>query len=243
MKDFLFLLAGLILIVFISGCQTSKKNTSNDTPQTIIIDTVGNQVISITKGPTYNHPSFVIWLEDLKGDYISTIYITKSFASGKYAHQMVNDSLWLNREGPSYQPAALPYWTHKKGLINGNELVPTIEEPFVDAYTGATPTTNFNIRSNSYSKLKDYTILLETNQLGDWNEYWTNSKYPMSNAYKNSAQPSLVYAVTINNNNLEFYLNPIGHGDPIGISGKLFTNISTLSTAKDIFKDIKVTIK
>jgi len=243
MKYITILIGSFIIILATAGCNSSEKVTRNLNNQSIIIDDNWDQDISIRKGSNFDHPTFVIWIEDLEGNYISTIFITKSYASGSYQHELVNDSLWLNREGPSYQPASLPYWTHKKGLINGLEMVPTIENPYVDAYSGATPKINFNILNSSYSEAKAYRIMLEINQLGDWNDYWTNTKYPKNNAYKNSAQPSLIYSVVIDDNSSEFYLNPIGHGDPIGVSGKLYTKISTLTTAKNILEEIRVSIK
>jgi hypothetical protein len=243
MKYFSVLASSIIIILTLVGCNSSDKITNSYNKQSIIIDENGDQNISITRGSSFDHPTFVIWIEDLAGNYIYTVYITKSYASGSYQYELVNDSIWLNSEGPSYQLAALPYWNQKKGLINGVEIVPTIENPYIDAYTGATPKTNFSILNNSYSEASEYRVLLEINQLGDWNYYWTNTKYPESNAYKNSAQPSLIYSVVIDQNSSEFYLNPIGHGDPLGFSGKLNTNLSTLTTAKEIIKEIRVTIK
>ncbi len=178
----------------------------------------------------------------MNGKYIRTLFITKSYASGIFGHQIVGDSIWMSKAGKSIQPAALPYWTYKKGLINGKILVPTPENQFVDAVTGATPESDFEFKS--MISLKDSTtrILLEVNQTWDWNRFWTNNKFPDSPAYKHSSQPSLIYAVTVNISDKTFYLNPIGHGCPKGESGKLFTDISTLTTAKEIFKEIKIMI-
>jgi len=241
MKSFATFFSIIILVTFLTACfSTGRVKAKNEESTVITIADNSNQTICVTKGSSFDHPTFVIWKEDNEGNYISTIYITKAYSSGKYSHEMVNDSLWLNREGPSYQPASLPYWTYKKGLINNTDLVPSIENPLVDAYTGATPTTNFIIKSkNDYSN-KEYRILFEVNQFGDWNSFWTNDKYPQSNAYKHSAQPSLIYSVTIDNSKSEYLLEPIGHGDPIGLGGNLFADISTLTTAKQILKEIKV---
>lgn len=96
--------------------------------------------------------------------------------------------------------------------------------------------------SNAVFDFAKYKVLLEVNQPWDWNRYWTNNKFPDSRAYSHSAQPSAVYAVTINATDSEFYLNPIGNGNPAGETGKLYTNLSTLSTALDIFSSIKITI-
>lgn len=166
---------------------------------------------------------------------------TKSYATGIFGHELANDYIWKPTSGPSYQPAALPYWTHKKGLINDESLIPTPQNPFVDAYTGATPTNNFVLKTELNRKEK-FRILVEVNQTWDFNEFWTNNKYPECQAYKYSAQPSIIYAVTITENDSIFFLNPIGHGDPKGQNSKLYTDLSTLMTAKEIFKEIKVII-
>ena len=197
--------------------------------------------ISFIKGGHYNHPTFALWMEDLNGEYLKTLYLTKSYASGIFGHELVGDSVWKNTSGPSFQPAALPYWTNKKGLIDGEYLIPTPEHPYLDAYTGATPLTNFQLKTASQT-ISGYKLMLEVNQTWDWNKYWTNNKYPESKAYSHSSQPSIIYAVEINDDQKIYFMNPIGHGNPKGENGKLYTDISTLSTAKEIFKTIKIEI-
>jgi hypothetical protein len=237
-------------IVFISvlglnSCKPSEKTSTNVlvVKDSKLSDSKDQLIISLFKGESFNHPTYVIWAEDLEGNYLKTIFITKSYASGIFGHEMVGDSIWLNKAGASYQPAALPYWTHKKGLIDNKYLVPTPEHPYVDAYTGATPNENFQFETAANGKKSSYRLLLEVNQTWDWNPYWTNNKYPDNPAYKHSAQPSVIYAVTFNQEDTVFYLNPIGHGDPKGENGKLFTNLQTITTAKEIFKSVKAEIK
>ena len=245
MKYYTTFFIAVISVFALNNCKTNENtgesivvaqdpNLSGTSPQI---------VISLNKGKSFNHPTFVIWEEDMDRNYMRTLYITKSYASGIFGHEMVGDSIWLNKAGSSYQPAALPYWTHRKGLIEDKYTIPTPEHPFVDAYTGATPDDNFQFEINVNSKENQYRIVLEVNQTWDWNTYWTNNKYPNSPSYKHSAQPSVIYAVVINKEDSTFYLNPIGHGDPKGESGKLFTNLNTLTTAKEIFNSVKVEIK
>ncbi len=244
MKNILSPFSVLLTMVLIASCSSTERTTAEKSDNMVVkISENPNQSIYVIKGSAYDHPTLVVWVEDMEGNYISTIYITKSFASGKYTYEMIGDSTWANREGPSYQPAALPYWTYKKGLINGKELVPTPEHPFIDAYTGATPKNSFVLENRTTIDLSKYRMLLEINQLGDWNNYWTNDSYPESAAYKRSAQPSLIYSVDIDQSSQEYYLNPMGHGDPRGVSGKLYTNISTITTAKNILQEIKVSFK
>ncbi len=242
MKFYIYFIILLTFSLAIVQCKTTHIET--ETKLSIIVDSDGDgpeMTISIINGTGYNKPTYVLWLEDLKGNYIKTLFITKSYASGIFGYEMQGDSLWIKNPGPSYQPAALPYWTHKKGNING-ALIPSPENPFVDAYTGATPEQNFEIKTKSLHSNNKYRLLLEVNQAWDWNSFWTNNKFPQSKAYQHSAQPSIIYAVEINPDSNHFFLNFIGHGDAKGESGKLFTNLTTLTTAKEIFNSIEVKI-
>lgn len=243
MKKFIYI--SIIAILLFYGCNTNKnqieyiKQTDSVSFSTL---NDGQKIkLELIKGKGFNHPTFVIWQEDLQGNFIKTLFITEAYANGVFDHQMVGDSMWLNKPGPSYQPAALPYWTFRKGKINNNNYVPTKDEPYVDGYTGATPIGNFEFNTKTDNSNSKYRILLEVNQTWDWNKYWTNNKYPNNDAYKHSAQPSIIYAVTLNETDSVYFLNPIGHGDPTGETGKLYTNLSTFTTAKEIFESIKIT--
>ncbi|NPD45322.1 MULTISPECIES: hypothetical protein [unclassified Lentimicrobium] len=242
MKFYLYFISLLAISLLLIQCKTTKIET--ESKMTILIDSEDNgpeMTINFINGIGYNRPTYVLWMEDLEGHYIKTLFITKSYASGIFGYEMQGDSIWIKKSGPSYQPAALPYWSHKKGETNG-QLIPSPEQPFVDAYTGATPEQNFEIKTSSMNLDKKYRIFLEVNQSWDWNSFWTNNKYPENKAYQHSAQPSIVYAVEINSASESFFLNPIGHGDAKGESGKLFTNLNTLTSALKIFNSIEVRI-
>lgn len=239
--NFLFTLVILTFFV-LSGCKTTKEYADSSLSFSINKESEAADLkINFYKGEGFNHPTFAIWVEDMEGNYLKTLYVTKSFASGIFGHEMVGDTVWKRTSGPSTQPAALPYWIHKKGLVDGKVLIPTIEHPFVDAYTGATPSSNFELKAASNMTSK-YRIIFEVNQAWDWNKYWTNNKFPGNTAYSHSAQPSVIYAVEINDDNNIFYLNPIGHGSPTGEDGKLYTDLHTLTTAKKIYDIIKIEI-
>lgn len=230
----------IVSLFILNSCKTTKETT--DSVLSISLDQTSDQPsmkVNFIKGNGFNHPTFVLWMEDLSGNYLKTIYITQSFAKGIFGHEMVGDTVWKKTSGPSVQPAALPYWVHKKGPIDGKNLLPTQKHPFLDAYSGATPTQDFELKTTIKTN-SSYRLMLEVNQPWDWNEYWTNNKYPGNNAYSHSAQPSVIYYVEINKDSDTFFMNPIGHGNPKGEDGKLYTDISTLSTAKEIFKEIKI---
>ena len=237
----------IIIVLIVSFFWLYSCKTTQETNHPILSFSLGgtSQIpalkISFHKGESYNRPTFALWMENLNGEYIRTLFVTKSYASGIFGHELVGDSIWGKTSGPSLQPAALPYWTYKKGLIEGKYLLPIPEHPFLDAYTGATPDQNFELKALSNINSR-YRMMLEVNQSWDLNEYWTNNKYPDSKAYSHSAQPSIIYSVEINDDHKIFYMNPIGYGNPKGEDGKLNTNLNTLSTAMKIFKMIKIEI-
>lgn len=238
----LLFVAILTSILLMNSCKTTT-NTGNLITYEDNIQTNSNLTIRLEKGESFNGPTFVIWNESMDEKYLNTVFITKSYASGIFGHQMKNDSVWLNEKGASHQPAILPYWTHRKGLIDGEFLIPEPAHPFVDGYTGATPQSDFEFKTVIESNKMPYRIFVEVNQARDWNKHWTTTKMTESKAYKHSAQPSIIYSATINAKDSVFYLNPVGHGNPTGENGKLFTNLSTLTTAKTIYKSIKVSIR
>jgi len=234
----------IFLIGIMTGsCKTSENSVSlTEYKDSLLVNNSGELSIYLNKGKSFYHPTFVIWVEDMEGQYLKTLFITQSYASGIFEHKMIDDKTWANEPGASAQPAALPYWTHKKGLIDDKYLVPIPEHPFVDAYTGATPKGNFSFKTSNFHE-NNYQLILEVNQSWDWNAYWTNNKYNDSEAYKHSAQPSLIYSATVNDSDSIFYLRLIGHGDPKGETGKLFSDTTTLTTAKNIFSSLKAETK
>jgi hypothetical protein len=88
-------------------------------------------------------------------------------------------------------------------------------------------------------------VFFEINQSWDWNEYWTNSKYPDDVDYKTSSQPSVVYSAVIDFDNPDksYELRPIGHGHYSGKDGKIYPDLSTLTTALEIVERVKVEIE
>lgn len=236
---------GFAAVIVVTQCKISSTTYKSETYiDSLALDgKVNGKTLTLSAfvGKHHNHPSFVIWVEDMQGNFVKTLFITKSYSTAIFGHANVNDSIWLPTAGESVQPSALPYWTHKKGILAGGNIVPTKTNPYLDAYSGATPTNNFNFTTKTNQTGK-FRVLLEVNQPWDFNDFWTNSKFK-SEPYRHSAQPSLVYAVTIDDDDKVFYLNAIGHGDPEGKSGKLFTDLSGFTTAKEIFEKLMIEVK
>ncbi|MCX7986094.1 MAG: hypothetical protein N2662_04060 [Bacteroidales bacterium] len=200
--------------------------------------------ITVEKGKEYGHPVIAIWLTTPDGKYLQTLYVSETVGKGVYPHGKAHEGKWL--PGEKRNPATLPYWAYSRGVIAPDSLyLPTSDYPILDAYTGATPAGSFIIQTRLDTVLTGKaTLLFEINKPFDFNDFWHNTLFPDNQAYKSSGQPSVVYAVTIDMSNPDnpYFLNPIGHGDPAGKSGKLYTDLSTLTSALKIISKIKVEI-
>lgn len=197
--------------------------------------------IDFSAGKGHNNPSFAIWIETLDEKFVQEIFVTKSVSTGIFRYGDASSGKW--EAGSKMYYATLPYFIHKR---TANAEIPTTDKPIIDAYTGATPKEDFLLKTKSNTKIKGkFRLVMEINQAWDFNNYWHNSKFPDEKEYRNSCQPSLIYAVTIDPENLmdEYTLNPIGHGHYAGKDGKLYTDLSTFTTALDIAKKITVHVK
>ena len=238
----------LVLILSAVSCVPADRLASGvTTTETVISKVFGNQgtelSIHLNRGKHHNHPTFAVWIEDLEGNVIQTLYVTQSFASGIYRYGSAGDGKWLKVPGEAVRPAALPYWVNRAELNEGK--IPDRKNPVADAYTGATPEASLRLDVQTSEKLPStFRVLLEVNQPWDWNTYWNNEKYLDESDYKTSAQPSVIYAVTVNMESPQdrYFLNPIGHGHYSGKDGLLYTDLSSLTTALDIFTRSQVVI-
>jgi len=239
MKKWIF-----ISIVLFSSCRSQRPADEMITEiRSNAEATVFPITIRVSKGLAFNHPSFAFWIEDPEGNYMETLFVTKSIAKGVFGHGEIAPGKWSSVPGAVRRPAALPYWSHKRNIQSSDGLyAPSPETAVPDAISGATPTTGFVLKTSLTKKPSGkFKLLLEVNQPWDSNKYWVNSKFPDDINYFASLQPSLVYEAIIDPENMEkpVFLNPIGHGEPSGKNGSLNTDITTLTTAKEIFLNIR----
>lgn len=213
---------------------------------------IGNHKISIElkKGKAFRHPLFAVWIEDSIGNYIETLYISKVIASSTFNFGKKVDGKW--KPATIRRPEALPYWSHKRNIKASDGLfIPLHKSADLDAVSGATATSNFVINSETNLNNKNnYRILVELNQSFDWNDFYSKDKFPNDKIYSGSGkvgQPSLIYATEISNTNIKSTLHKImtlrGHGHYSGKNGKLFTDLTNITTAKQIADRIILTVE
>jgi len=240
------LLVFLSIILFHTNLHSQRKRHRVVEPEIITtnLDGAGLGVqVTLTPGKSHNYPMMAIWVEDAAGDYIQTLYVNESVGKGYFNFADKSEGKW--KPGALVRPASLPVWAHKRGVKSAEgHYMPTQTNPVPDAYTSATPKAGFVLQSKTDEPLRGkFKVLLEINQSWDWNEYWTNNKFPEDDDYKSSAQPSVVYVVEIDPANLQeaYELKPIGHGHYSGKNGEINPDLSTITTALQIVD--KVTVK
>ena len=229
----------------ITSCKVKESVKSHQSAEKQVIQAFfGDQSVQLnlqfTKGKYHNHPTFAIWIEKPDGEFVRTLFVTKSLATGFYNHGDAGNGTWLTVPGEAKRPATLPVWLHKREKMKSDQaLLPDPQNPLPDAVTGATPSGDFEFIPKTDLPEK-FRLFVELNQAWDWNKFWTNNLYPGDKDYHTSAQPSLIYVADVDLKNLmdEYHLNPIGHGHYSGNDGKLYTDISTFTTSFQIFDSI-----
>ena len=233
------------------NAQIGKSEISFDYQIIDLENKIGNKKIRIElkKGVAFQYPLFAVWMEDDLGNYIETIYISRVIASSTFDYgKKINDQ-W--EAAIVRRPESLPYWSHKRGIQAADKLyMPLNNAPDLDGVSSATPTSNFIINSTApFDSNRNYSIVLELNQSYDWNEFYTENKFPDDKIYSGSGQvgqPSLVYAVNINTLDQQlrshYLMDLIGHGHHSGQNGTLYTQLDHITSAKQIAERIIISI-
>lgn len=193
-------------------------------------------------GSSFYYPLMAFWIEDMDGKYIQTLFVARSVGTGVFRYGEKSGREWI--EAPKRAPQTLPYWAHRRGVRASDGLfMPEPQNPVPDAYTGATPTTAFILNARADGILPEkYRILMEINQNWDWNQYWHNNRFPGDEYYAMSAQPAVVYEAIIDQADPAdvCMMIPVGHSHWSGMTGELFRDLSTLTSALEIVSSVEI---
>jgi hypothetical protein len=246
---FIPFIPAFLLIQGLNSCKTTAPGTgdSHVTVDELVSNLNGTGVplkLAFTRGKSYNHPTFAVWLEDTEGRFLQTLFVTRSFGRGTFGYGDASGGVW--KPGQVRRPAALPYWSHRAGIMKGlDNYIPDAANPVPDAITSATPKGSFLLKTRGDNEnQKIVRLFLEINQTWDWNSYWTNNKFPGDMEYKTSCQPAVVYSTTLDlsQKGISIELKPVGRSSHNGADGILYADLETLTTALQIAVKITVTI-
>ena len=242
------IILSVILLASCSSVQTSSDKKTQHEVSNIETNNSGTGPeieVRFYGGPALYYPLMAVWLEDEAGNYIQTLFVPRAIATGVFKYGSNQTGKWA--EAPKRAPQTLPYWSHKRGVVASDGLyMPEPANPVADAYSGATPTTSFVLKTRSDKPLPSrFRVKFEVNQNWDWNEYWTNDRFPGDRNYLFNAQPSLIYEGAVDMSGLKdrYILRPVGHSHPTGATGELFSDLSTITTALQIADSVVVRIR
>ena len=207
--------------------------------------------IDLVKGEHYWHPQMAIWTEDMEGNYLETLFVSKATAKGLFFGGRTKDNFKMLDENNSTQKEyrrvnALPVWSHKRGVLyEDGELIPTRENPLPEAISGETISDNFYLRTSTQYHQK-FRLKLELNVAFDDNEYYSEFDFPDDDIYHNGTgqlgQPSIVFQsiIDMNDSNTYYLMKLAGHGHHSARTGIICQDRSTLTTALEIVERIVV---
>ena len=186
-----------------------------------------------------NPPQVAVWLEDADGHYLGTLYASKKIATQG----------WVSAGG-NRRKEALPYWCFQRGVVYDDGLyLPTKSQPLVDGMSGATPRTDFDVRLKNKTGLRHFYVMVEVNHSIDFNDRYSKDKKEgepyFSGGSEGSGQPSLIYRADVNldSASTSFDAVLIGHSSADGTDGRLYDDLTGITSALTIVKRITVNVK
>jgi hypothetical protein len=195
--------------------------------------------LDVKKGKAFGYPLFAVWIEDMSGRYLQTLYVSKVIGTSVFDFgKKLDNGEWV--PGVVRRPEALPYWGHKRGVqAKDGYFLPDADTLVPDVVSAATPTESFVLRTRTDDPLTTFRLFFEVNQSFDWNEYFSETRFPDDKIYSGegkNGQPSVVYTADIDlKSDVRYYaMNPAGHGHPGGQDGTLDKDLSGVTTAFDI---------
>lgn len=190
-------------------------------------------------------PQIAIWLEDSKGNYVETLFVSRKTATQKWSKAPKDKT----PKDKIRRQESLPYWAHARGVQYADGLyLPTKEEPLPDSITSASPKGGFVLNTKIAEELKQFRILVEINASLDFNEYYPEDAGVGDNSYSGgewgSGQPALIYSAEIDLSGAGqiYELQLIGHSSPDGNNGNIYQDLTVLTTAKDLVEKITAAI-
>lgn len=246
------LAAVLIVIAVALGCRAKypaldQTDTTPDYVHTGYTAAQGKEVIvEVIRGQGWEHtyrsgiwpakvtPQFAIWSEDSAGAFLDTIYVTRKTAK----------QLWRNvPDGSADQTCileSLPRWTHLRTA--SGMAPPTRRLPLPDTITSATPAGSTVFYTRVTGTASEMWIMLEINQAHDGNDAFPERPDRLGRKTTGaSGQPALVYGAKVDLTVPGKYeMKLLGHSSPTGGDGALSKDVSGITTAKEIVRNIYV---
>lgn len=184
-------------------------------------------------------PQIAVWAENAQGEFITTLFITETFAKQSW-RKAPGDKI---KAEEIRRPEALPVFESRRSSIPEN----------TDRVSGATPMAGKTVETVANGNVfriydKNIYIFAEINSSLDFNNAYSREAKPGTPGYSGgdwgSGQPSLLYSakIDLSKRGTPFSMKLIGHGSPDGSSGTIYTSTDGITTALKIVDTIYVEI-
>jgi lysophospholipase L1-like esterase len=180
-----------------------------------------------TKSHYKKPPQFAVWLEEAAKGKIRTVWVTSKTGTGSWGSDVV-------------RTVSLPYWVTRWNIETQSRSYPTLENPVINAVTGATPKVDIAVEALVPSKSL-WNYFVEVNVSGDYNDAFPVKRQDGKQDRQGNGQPSIIYRGTITS-------SPGRHSSPqlIGRTEQfqnvkyIITDMEGITTARDLFSTIEV---
>ena len=262
-----FMLKSLFVIILFLFLNIFFQKKQNNIAMSFEQEAKGRLIITVKEGKNWlsyfpfvlflkksKPPQMAFWLEDTKGRFAATLYVTKKTAIQDWQ----DTSFFKNSEG-TVKPVSLPIWLHKH-VRAGIHPIETwslchdriksadksIEDkPLIDTFTGATPENGFTREWMIPSELKPgtYIVCAEINHSFDYNDTYRKELSVNDKFYNGvSGQPSILLqgVLVTGESEISTVLKPAGHGHSAGKNGGVYGDLNGLTSAVNIVRSIEV---
>ena len=174
-----------------------------------------------------------IWIEDERGTFVDTLYVTQKVAKKGMGNRKGDLDAFVG----GARLSALPVWAHRRGFdYGGGNVYPPKDKPLPDSVTSATPKAGeFVWRWKPEKALKPgrYVYYVEVNKSFDRNDHHDYSWY--------RGQPSVVWrgSLAVMHETSKSQAKIIGHGHVAGVDGKVYSDLSTITTALRLIESVE----
>jgi hypothetical protein len=175
-------------------------------------------------------PQMAVWVEDTQGRLLQTLYVTRKFAKQDWG-------IAPHNRDSCFRTSSLPYWLNK--YVHAGNRAPTAARPLPDDVTSATPTGCFDLITTLIPVAPPVVVCAEVNNSFDYNRAFG----PGRRESKINGQPAVVYKARVSDNPRLYpviSMRLAGHSGETGADSNLHTDVSGITTAKNIFSSINV---
>lgn len=198
-------------------------------------DVANNITLTIKSGQHFWFPQIAIWAQDTSGQFIKTLFVTDAsgkneFYSGRTKENFKNLDRTTRDSEQSVYVNALPHWKGKQTRSTW--------DPHIDGVSAATPHSSFTVRQQ-IPRRGPVDVYLEVNVAFDENRFYSEYDFPDDTLYHSGTgllgQPSMIYSARINPDvSGPALFRLLGRGHHSGQTDSLYTDLSTITTARHI---------